>query len=80
MHGPEVLVAAAADAQRHEAVAVVGLLLRPGVVVLLLVVLVLHPLPLERGAPRPLAEARAEASVLFDDICMRGHRIGIECD
>ena len=79
MHGPEVLVAAAADAQRHEAVAVVGLLLRPGVVVLL-VVLVLHPLPLERGAPRPLAEARAEASVLFDDICMRGHRIGIECD
>ena len=78
MHGPEVLVAAAVDAQRHEAVAVVELLLRPVLVVdvvvemvalVLLLLLLLHPLSLERGAARPLAdEARPEPSVLLDDI------------
>ena len=37
-------------------------------VVLEVVVVLLHPLPLQRRAPRPLAEARAEAAVLLGDI------------
>ena len=78
MHGAEVLVAAAVDAQRHEAVLMLLLLLlRPVqklvmvvqlVVALLRLLLLLHPLPLERGAARPLAEAGAEPAVLLNDI------------
>ena len=75
VHGAEVLVAAAVDAQRHESVLLMHLLLRSVqklvvqlVVALLRLLLLLHPLPLERGAARPLAEAGAEPAVLLNDI------------
>ena len=70
-------MAAAVDAQRHEAVLMLLLLrLRPvqklvmvvQLVVALLRLLLLHPLPLERGAARPLAEAGAKPAVLLNDI------------
>ena len=66
MHGPKVLMAATTDAQSHEAVSVVNGL--RSVEVLVVLVILLHSLPLERGATRPLAKARSEPSVFLDDI------------